>query len=130
MRRQAPQPRAGRRFWRTRRWDALARPMIWWARRSGWSARRRPLSRASSCRWMAASRRIVVCEAAPTPPSGVQPVARGKANAMVIDVQAQGDELTPREVAETLARAFANLALDSKRALIIIPDGTSTAPIP
>jgi lactate racemase len=49
---------------------------------------------------------------------------------MVIDVQAQGDELTPREVAETLARAFANLALDGKRALIIIPDGTRTAPIP
>jgi lactate racemase len=57
-------------------------------------------------------------------------MARGKANAMVIDVQAQGDELTPMEVAETLARAFANLALDGKRALVIIPDGTRTAPIP
>jgi nickel-dependent lactate racemase len=49
---------------------------------------------------------------------------------MVIDVQAQGDQLTPMEVAETLARAFANLALDGKRALVIIPDGTRTAPIP
>jgi lactate racemase len=57
-------------------------------------------------------------------------MARGKANAMVIDVQAQGDELTPMEVAETVARAFANLALDGKRALVIIPDGTRTAPIP
>ena len=57
-------------------------------------------------------------------------MAHGKANVMVIDVQAQGDELTPMEVAETLARAFANLALDGKRALVIIPDGTRTAPIP
>ena len=49
---------------------------------------------------------------------------------MVIGVEAQSDELTQAEVAETLRRAFAQVALDGQRALVIIPDGTRTAPIP
>jgi nickel-dependent lactate racemase len=49
---------------------------------------------------------------------------------MVTAVEAQLGELTRAEVAETLAHAFANVALDGRRALVIIPDGTRTAPIP
>ncbi|HEY7975600.1 MAG TPA: lactate racemase domain-containing protein, partial [Ktedonobacterales bacterium] len=49
---------------------------------------------------------------------------------MVTAVEAQSGELTSSEVAQTLARAFANVTLDGKRALVIIPDGTRSAPIP
>ncbi len=49
---------------------------------------------------------------------------------MVTAVQAQTSELTRAEVTATLERAFADLALDGKRALVIIPDATRSAPIP
>ena len=47
-----------------------------------------------------------------------------------IAIETQTGALTPVEVEQTLARAFANVALDGKRTLVIIPDGTRTAPIP
>ena len=49
---------------------------------------------------------------------------------MVTSIEARSGELTPAEVAQTLAQGFANVALDGGRALVIIPDGTRTAPIP
>jgi nickel-dependent lactate racemase len=45
-------------------------------------------------------------------------------------IETQTGALAPAEVEQTLARAFANVALDGKRTLVIIPDGTRTAPIP
>nr|BBH89967.1 hypothetical protein KTC_47180 [Thermosporothrix sp. COM3] len=39
-------------------------------------------------------------------------------------------ELTETDVQELLAKSFASLPLDGKRVLVIIPDGTRTAPIP
>ncbi|GCE04616.1 lactate racemase domain-containing protein [Dictyobacter aurantiacus] len=38
--------------------------------------------------------------------------------------------LTAEDVRQILARTFAEMALDSKRVLVLIPDGTRTAPIP
>ena len=49
---------------------------------------------------------------------------------MVTSIEAQTGALSPAEVEQTLARGFANTALDGKRTLVIIPDGTRTAPIP
>ena len=49
---------------------------------------------------------------------------------MVTSIEAQTGALSPAEVEHTLARGFANTALDGKRTLVIIPDGTRTAPIP
>lgn len=49
---------------------------------------------------------------------------------MVTAVEAQAGEMTRAETADALRRAFADVALDGKRALVIIPDGTRTAPIP
>ncbi len=49
---------------------------------------------------------------------------------MVIGVAAQSGELSRVEVAQALERGFAGAQLDGKRALVIIPDSTRTAPIP
>jgi len=49
---------------------------------------------------------------------------------MVTAVEAQSGELTRDEVAAALAEGFVGAALEGKRALVIIPDGTRTAPIP
>lgn len=49
---------------------------------------------------------------------------------MVIGQGATTTTLGDAEVAGTLARALGGLAIDGRRVLVIIPDGTRTAPIP
>ena len=49
---------------------------------------------------------------------------------MVIGQGSTTEKLSADSAQELLARALDPLALDGKRALVIIPDGTRTAPIP
>lgn len=49
---------------------------------------------------------------------------------MVVGQGSTTETLTPEQVQRLLAQACAELPLDGKRVLVIIPDGTRTAPIP
>ncbi len=49
---------------------------------------------------------------------------------MVVGHGSTTETLAPEQVQSLLAQAFGDMQLDDKRVLVIIPDGTRTAPIP
>jgi len=49
---------------------------------------------------------------------------------MLIEKKTKQDSLTDRELSEFMAGALADIPVDDKKVLVIIPDSTRTAPLP